>query len=331
MTTTADRVVLEKDLDAGNYYNLAAYQIWKACKNTTASTIGKGTPVYITGRTGDAVNIAPADASNPAKMPAIGLIDATLTAGSSGHVIIGGLCKLVDVGAATVGQTLYVASGGGFTTTKPTYDNAIQNIGKVVKEGSSGNILIFGPGRTNDVPNLDTSNVFVGKSDGTVERRKLAQADLSDLRSTDSVTFATLTTSNGNFASAGDACAKRVVLRIKTVDATPTELFVDGTSSRLAIPADTTWLADIRIVAQSSGNDDRAIYHRRCCLTNDGGTTALEGAVQTVGTDIESDANWDVAVTANDTNDAIKIEATGVAATDIRWVACVDLVQVTYP
>jgi len=122
-----------------------------------------------------------------------------------------------------------------------------------------------------------------------------------------------------------------VVLRIKTVDDVPTELFTDGTSSRLTIPTDTTWLLDIRIVAQSAGNDDRAIYHRRCCLTNDGGTTALEGTVQTVGTDIESDANWDVTVTANDTNDALKIEATGVASTDIRWVACVDLVQVTYP
>ena len=331
MTTIADRVVLEKDLNAGNYYTLAAYQVWKACKNTTGSTINKGTPVYITGNTGDKVNIAPADASDPAKMPAVGTLDANLAANEEGNIVVAGLCKFVDVGAATAGQTVYVAAGGGFTTTKPSYPNLIQNIGKVTKTGSNGNLLIFGPGRSSDVPALDEGTVFIGNSSGNVVQRKLVQADIDDLQAGDAVTFATLTTSNGNFSTAGDACAKRLVLRIKTTDDVPTELFTDGTSSRLTIPTDTTWLLDIRIVAQSAGNDDRAIYHRRCCLTNDGGTTALEGTVQTVGTDIESDANWDVTVTANNTNDALKIEATGVASTDIRWVACVDLVQVTYP
>jgi len=331
MTTIADRVVLEKDLNAGNYYTLAAYQVWKACKNTTGSTINKGTPVYITGNTGDKVNIAPADASDPAKMPAVGTLDANLAANEEGNIVVAGLCKFVDVGAATAGQTVYVAAGGGFTITKPSYPNLIQNIGKVTKTGSNGNLLIFGPGRSSDVPALDEGTVFIGNSSGNVVQRKLVQADIDDLQAGDAVTFATLTTSNGNFSTAGDACAKRLVLRIKTTDDVATEMFVDGTSSRLTIPTDTTWLLDIRIVAQSAGNDDRAIYHRRCCLTNDGGTTALEGTVQTVGTDIESDANWDVTVTANDTNDALKIEATGVASTDIRWVACVDLVQVTYP
>ena len=330
-TTTADRVVLEKDLEAQNNYDLGATVLWKLCRNTTASSIAKGTPVYITGNTGDQINIAPADNTDPAKMPASGITVATIAAGGSGEVVVGGLARNINVGGGSVGQTLYVDGAGTFTTTKPSYPALIQNIGKIVKSGSAGTILVFGPGRSNDVPALDNGTVFIGNSSGNVVQRKLVQADIDDLQAGDAVTFATLTTSNGNFGAAGDACAKRVVLRIKTVDDVPTELFTDGTSSRLTIPTDTTWLLDIRIVAQSAGNDDRAIYHRRCCLTNDGGTTALEGTVQTVGTDIESDANWDVTVTANDTNDALKIEATGVASTDIRWVACVDLVQVTYP
>jgi len=330
-TTTADRVVLEKDLDAQNNYNLGATVLWKLCRNATDSSIAKGTPVYITGNTGDEINIAPADNTDPAKMPASGITIATIAAGGSGEVVVGGLARNINVGGGSVGQTLYVDGAGTFTTTKPSYPALIQNIGTIVKSGAAGTILVFGPGRSNNVPALDDGTVFIGDSSGNVVQRKLVQADIDDMQATDSVTFATLTTSNGNFSTAGDACAKRVVLRIKTTDDTATELFVDGTSSRLAIPADTTWLLDIRIVAQSSANADRAIYHRRCCLTNAAGTTALEGAVQTVGTDIESDAAWDVAVSANDTNDALKIEVEGASGTDIRWVACVDLVQVTYP
>jgi hypothetical protein len=42
-------------------------------KNTSGATITKGTPVYVTGETGNSgkIEIAPADASDSAKMPAL--------------------------------------------------------------------------------------------------------------------------------------------------------------------------------------------------------------------------------------------------------------------
>ena len=50
------------------------------CKNTSGSTITKGTPVYVTGTVGTSfrVQVAPADASDSAKMPAVGVLETDL-------------------------------------------------------------------------------------------------------------------------------------------------------------------------------------------------------------------------------------------------------------
>jgi hypothetical protein len=51
---------------------------------------------------------------------------------------------------------VYVAVGGGLTPTRPTgTTELVQNIGRVVRvHASTGELLVMGPGRTNDVQNL---------------------------------------------------------------------------------------------------------------------------------------------------------------------------------
>jgi hypothetical protein len=122
-----------------------------ACKNATASLITKGTPVYITGTVGatQVLEIAPADASTSAKMPAIGLAYSDLGVAATGHVIISGLLTLlttdpIDGLTPTVNQTLYVRPAGGLTLTKPTGTNLIQEVGNVSKvdAGLNGGIAV---------------------------------------------------------------------------------------------------------------------------------------------------------------------------------------------
>jgi len=139
-------------------------------------------------------------------------------------------------------------------------------------------------------------------------------------------------TATGRFAVDGDAQRSVLVMRNATTDATVTELFLDGTSLRATIPNNTLWHADIRIAARQATGTNHAIYHRKCAIYKNttAGSTALQGTVQTIGTDVESDANWDVTVSADTTNGSLKIEVTGVAATNIRWVAEVSLVEVAY-
>lgn len=85
-----------------------------------------------------------------------------------------------------------------------------------------------------------------------------------------------------------------------------------------------------RIVARSTSGTDNACYERRCLIKRDGANnTVLVGSVQTIGTDIESDAAWDVTIDADDTNESVRVLVTGAAATTIRWVCTLELVEVS--
>jgi len=136
------------------------------------------------------------------------------------------------------------------------------------------------------------------------------------------------------FAALGDAQRSSLVMSNLTTNDTPTELSLlsTGSTDRLVLPNNTMWHADIRIAARQVGGANHAIYHRKCCIYRNANaaSTALQGTVQTIGTDEESDANWNVAITADTTNGSLKIEVTGVAATNIRWVADIQLVEVAY-
>lgn len=135
-------------------------------KNLSGVALTKGTPVYIVGTVGatDVLEIDASDASDPAKMPAIGLLSDDLNPNAEGHVSVGGLLIHVSTDAAAIstaggdpseGDTLYVDAGGGLTTVKPTGSNLIQNVGKVgkVSGGNSGSIVVSCIMRTNDIPN----------------------------------------------------------------------------------------------------------------------------------------------------------------------------------
>jgi len=145
-------------------YLLGATQ--QECRNDTVSTITKGTPVYITGYSGNRVLIAPAEAGNSAKMPAVGLLETDIAASSNGHYTILGVAKNLNTTGYQVNETLYVGTNGGLTNVRPTgATTLIQNIGKVVNVGNNGEILVMGPGRSNDVPNTITARTGLYTND----------------------------------------------------------------------------------------------------------------------------------------------------------------------
>ncbi len=141
-------------------------------KNTSGSLITKGTPVYITGNVGasDRLQIAEADSSDIAKMPAVGLLETDLAHNGEGFVVQGGYLRnittdVIDGTSTSSNDTVYVKAGGGLTMTKPTGStNYIQNIAKVARvgSGSSGSLIVSSILRTNDIPNLPDGQVWVG-------------------------------------------------------------------------------------------------------------------------------------------------------------------------
>ena len=146
-------------------------------KNTHTASIAKGEPVYITGNIGNStrLQIAPADASDSAKMPSAGLLLTTLAVNEEGYVITGGYLRnlttdTIDGTSTSPNNTVYVKAGGGLTMTKPTGSNLIQNVAKIARSagGNSGSLLVSSILRTNDIPNLTTGKIWVGDSN-TVE------------------------------------------------------------------------------------------------------------------------------------------------------------------
>jgi hypothetical protein len=127
-------------------------------KNTSGGTLTIGTPVYATGSVGasGATEVAAADASNSATMPSIGVLEATLANNASGFAVPLGMVRGLNTSAYSMNGVVYVAAGGGLTPTRPTgTTELVQNIGRVVRvHASTGEILVMGPGRTNDVQNL---------------------------------------------------------------------------------------------------------------------------------------------------------------------------------
>jgi hypothetical protein len=84
----------------------------------------KGDPVYVSGSHGSGSTliaiVSKADASNAAKMPAVGIMDAAVLANANGHMVIVGTITELNTDAYTVNAELYVASGGGMTSTPPS-------------------------------------------------------------------------------------------------------------------------------------------------------------------------------------------------------------------
>jgi hypothetical protein len=139
------------------------------------------------------------------------------------------------------------------------------------------------------------------------------------------------------FAGVGDMQYSYLGFAGATTNATTTEIFLGNVANtRATIPNNTTWAADIDIVARSTSGTENGYFKRRVLIQKGttAASTAVIGAVQTVGGDIGSTnmlaITTPITLSADTTNGALKLEVTGLAATNIRWVAKVSLVEVGY-
>ena len=132
----------------------------------------------------------------------------------------------------------------------------------------------------------------------------------------------------GRFANNGDAQRARFVMRNKTTTNSAVELFLDGSATRLTISSGKIFAFTINISGVKSDGSAVAHYLRQYCLKNVSGTTSQVYAPVTIGTD--NAAGTTIALSANDTNDALKVEVTGITSEIWRWVASVDAVEIGY-
>jgi len=168
-------------------------------RNVSGSGLTAGKAVYATGyNVGlNRITVDLADADDPTKMPAIGFTAATIGNGANGDVVTSGtLTGSINTAAAAVNDGVWVGTtAGDVVFTKPTSD-AIQRIGIVTRSNATGNVLVQGAGRSNDIPfDLTVQNGGALRTDTTAADTLLFQAYDNDSGPA-YVTFATLTAGN---------------------------------------------------------------------------------------------------------------------------------------
>ena len=134
----------------------------------TLEAISKGDPLYVAGFSAgqNRVEVRKADASNPSQMPSFGLAFEDAALNTNTQMVSIGTLDDIDTQVTydfQVGETIYVAAGGGLTNVRPSGTNLVQNVGVVGRRNqNNGEIVCSSIGRSNDLPNLAQGNVFVG-------------------------------------------------------------------------------------------------------------------------------------------------------------------------
>lgn len=147
--------------------------------------------------------------------------------------------------------------------------------------------------------------------------------------------YAEFAHASGEFAATGDAQYSRMVLRRQTTDATPSELSADGFAptgtDRLSLADDSGYQFHIQVIARDTSGTDSAWWDIRGCIVRSSGaaTTTLIGTNIVATSATAGAAAWTLTATADTVNGALKVEATGAAAT-IRWVATIHSTKVAY-
>lgn len=232
----------------------------------------------------------------------------TISGGRNNEVRPAGIWGTIGGGQGNVvsGENGNTISGGSNNYTGGYYSTIG---GGASNEANSSSVVTIAGG---------LANYASGCDGGTIPGGRYAKADR----------YTQFAYAAGFFGGNGDAQWSVFVARNKTTTNAAVELFLDGSSTRLTIPSGKMMLATVQICGIKSDGSAAARYVRQFAIKNVAGTTSLIGDVVTLGTD--TDAATLIDITADDTNDSVKIEATGITSETWRWVAVVNAVEVAY-
>ena len=303
ITETGDTITLSSE---------STDQVRVACKNTSGSTITKGTPVYVTGSVGASavVTVAPANAASASTMPASGLLLTDLANNGEGYIVTGGVLKNlttdpIDGVTPSENDTIYVKSGGGLTTTKPTGTALIQNVGKVgrVSTTADGSILVSSILRSNDIPNIQQNYFWLGNSSGVPTATEHTLSTLTDVTLTSPAAgnlliydasnsyFENALLTAGSNVSITNADGSITIASTDTTYSAGTGLSLTGTT--FALDAALNDLTDANISTPAAGN----------VLIYDATNSYFENALLTAGANVTiTNADGSITIAATDTN-----------------------------
>ena len=136
---------------------------------------------------------------------------------------------------------------------------------------------------------------------------------------------------NGSFATAGGAQHGVYVARNITTDATLTELFLDGSSLQLVMPASSLFVFDIMVAGRRTDVTGGGAGYRFVGVARIDATAGSVTFVSTPSKTVigETNNSWDAAVSVDTATGALRVRVVGEAAKTIRWVATIQTTEVT--
>jgi hypothetical protein len=132
-------------LKGGNVTVTLGTEVASLVYNAEATTLDKGTVVYVFGASGQRVSVKKAvNTGDSTSAQTFGVVAESIASGAEGWVIVQGMVRGLDTSAYTQGDALYLsATAGQFTKTKPYAPNHLVYVGFVVKiNASSGEIFV---------------------------------------------------------------------------------------------------------------------------------------------------------------------------------------------
>jgi len=136
---------------------------------------------------------------------------------------------------------------------------------------------------------------------------------------------------SGYFAANGDAQGCTFILRSDTTNATAEAMTTNNSSAssnnQVIVGTDSCMTFSGTIVGMQNGAQAYGSWKIEGLLVNDGGTTTVPNSAITV---ISNTSNWGLALSADNSNNALKVQVTGEASHNIRWVAHIQAAEVKY-
>ena len=211
----------------------------------------------------------------------------------------------------------------GITTNSTSYGATGSNSIAISQnaKASSSEAIALGP-YTQATANAAVS---IGAFSDATAQRSFALGNYAKAGSTGKFAF-----SNQRYAAVGDTQGGLYVLRQQTNNATPIALTTSSggtpSSTQIILPSGSAYAFTGTIVAKQLSSSNAAAWEVKGLIVNQGGTTTLTNSATTV---ISNTPSWGMALSADDTNDALAITVTGAASTTIRWVANIQTSEVS--
>jgi hypothetical protein len=122
------------------------------------------------------------------------------------------------------------------------------------------------------------------------------------------------------------------VLTNTTSNDTQTNLYLNGTGAtdQIAIPDDSSWLVEVKIVGKDTGGTRDAYYRHTFACQRSSGFSQQRGTVAKE-TFSEFSASYDSSVFVNNTSDILEVRVVGDSVIEMDWVATVRITEIVAP